>query len=69
MKEREGNMNIKEHREKAQMTQIELCKALGMRSTGTVSQWETGKRKPNCDMLIKLADLFHCTVDELLRSD
>lgn len=32
----------------------------------TVAKWETGKSKPRADMLIKLAAILGCTVDELL---
>lgn len=60
-------MCIRKQRKQAKMTQVQVCKFLGMKSTGTVSQWETGKRKPSLDILIKLAELFNCTVDELLR--
>lgn len=32
----------------------------------TVSGWETGNREPDFETLLKMADLFGCTVDELL---
>ena len=32
----------------------------------TVAKWETGRANPRADMLIKLAKLFGCTVDEPL---
>ena len=35
----------------------------------TVAKWETGRSKPRADVLVELAKLFDCTVDELLREE
>ena len=61
-------MNISNARIKCGMTQEDLAKKLGVIQSA-VSQWETGKSKPRADMLLKLAEIFGCTVDELLRSE
>jgi len=36
------------------------------KSEGAVRSWETGKAKPDCDTLIKLAAYFNCSTDYLL---
>ena len=46
-------------------SQIELAEKLGI-TKGSVGMYETDKRKPDYDTLIKLADLFHVSVDYLL---
>ncbi|WP_297232280.1 helix-turn-helix domain-containing protein [uncultured Flavonifractor sp.] len=35
-------------------------------SSGTIAMWETGKRKPDIDTLIRLSDFFHVSVDYLI---
>ena len=50
------------------MLQEDVASALGV-DRSSVAKWETGKAVPRATMLIKLADLFGCTVDELLRND
>ena len=61
--------NISTCRKKAGLTQVQLAQALGFRSTGTVSQWESGDRSPRASMLPKIADVLGCTIDELLRGE
>lgn len=48
------------------MSQAELAKRLDV-SQNTVSQWETGNRKPDIVTLKKLAKILGCTADELLE--
>lgn len=48
------------------LSQLELGEQLGV-SRQSVSKWETGQSVPDLDKLIKLADLFGITVDELVR--
>ena len=48
------------------LSQLELAEQLGV-SRQSVSKWETGQSVPDLDKLIKLADLFGITVDELVR--
>lgn len=38
-------------------------------SRQSVSKWETGQATPDLDKIIKLADLFGVTVDELVREE
>ena len=48
------------------LSQEELAGKLEV-SRQSVSKWETGQSVPDLDKLIKLADLFGVTVDELVR--
>lgn len=52
-------------REKAGLTQKEVAAAIGV-DQSAVSFWETGKTAPRASILVKLAGLYACTVDELL---
>lgn len=61
-------MSIAAERKKAGYTQMETAEALGV-SDAAVCQWETGKTSPRASMLVKLAQLFSCTVDELLTEE
>lgn len=56
--------NIKTLREKKDMTQEELCKSLNI-TQSALSHWELGRRQPNVDQLIKLADFFGVSLDYL----
>lgn len=51
-------------RKKMDMTQEELADQLGI-SNQAVSNWETEQNNPDEDVLIKLADIFNVTLDEL----
>ena len=62
----EQSMLIKKKRISAGMTQEELSNALGV-TQSAVAMWETEKAQPRAEMLIKLATVLGCTVDELLR--
>lgn len=57
---------LKEYRLKKGWTQFQLAEHLGL-SKGAIGMWETGERKPNIIMLKKLAQLFGCTTDDLLK--
>ena len=52
-------------RKRAGMTQQKLADAIG-KGQSAIAQWETGSRRPNIDDLMKMAELFDCTTDELL---
>lgn len=55
-------------RKKAGLTQMAVAKALGI-SDSAVNQWEKGKTFPKTEQLPKLAKLYGCTVDELLKEE
>ena len=61
-------MRLQEYRKTAGMDQRDLADELGI-AVQTVSSWETGARRPNIDMLIRLTEIFGCTADELLGID
>lgn len=58
-------VNLKNKRINAGLTQAELGKKVGL-SHNVISQYESGIRTPKLDSLIKMAEIFGCTVDELL---
>ena len=52
-------------RRKALLTQEEAAEKLGMERS-TVAKWETGVSSPRAGMLLRIAQLYDCTVEELL---
>lgn len=62
-------MNIGERiaqlRKNRSMSQFQLAKTLNI-ATSTLGMYETNKRKPNMEMLEKLADFFGVSIDYLL---
>lgn len=61
-------LKIAELRAQANITQEELAARLFV-SRELVSKWETGKSKPDYKMLVKAADVFSVSIDELLDKD
>lgn len=61
-------MGFLSQRKKAGLTQFEVAEKVGVNQTA-VSFWENGKNFPRAAVLKKLADLYHCTVDDLLKED
>ena len=59
-------MSIAKRREARNLRQEDLAAIIGVDRT-TVSKWETQINFPQASHLIKLADYFNCTTDELLR--
>lgn len=56
---------IKILREELNMTQQELADKLdGAKST--VAMYENGSRKPSMEVLLKLSEIFNCSIDYLL---
>lgn len=60
--------NIREYRNKLGLKQSELCKLIDV-APSTISMWETGESQPRVETLKKLAEIFGCTVDDLLKDD
>ncbi len=56
---------LKAFRTERDLTQDELGKVLGVGKT-TISQYESEARKPDSEMLNRIADYFHTSVDYLL---
>ena len=59
---------LKELRKSRNLTQIEFAKLFSI-STGTIAMWETGKRHPDSETLIRIAKYFNVTTDHLLGFD
>ena len=51
------------------MSVRELTSALGYTGHGYVYNVETGKKKPNVEFVLKVAQLFNVTTDQLLWDD
>lgn len=62
---RDIGKNIRELRVKKNMTQDELAESLFV-TRQTVSNYETGKSRPDIDMLVKIAELMDCDVNTIL---
>lgn len=60
--------SIKQLRRARGLYQADLADALNV-SQSTVASWENGTRRPDIDMLIRLADFFGVSSDELLERD
>jgi len=57
---------IREYRKKRRLSQEKLAEMVGV-DRSNVAKWEAGVHKPRADMLILLAKVLQCSVDELLR--
>lgn len=56
---------IREYRKRKGMTMKELGLRVGA-SESAVGLWETGKRKPSYEMLLKISEELDCSVNDLL---
>lgn len=59
---------LRDLRESKNLQQKDLAKELNVLEA-TVSMWETGKRVPYSEMLIKIARFFNVSIDYLLGFD
>ena len=59
------NVSFVNARKRTGMTQAEVAKRLGVNQS-SVAYWETGRNIPRASMLVKLADLYCCSMDQLL---
>lgn len=60
-------LRIKELREKSGIKQKDMANELGI-GLSTLSQYETGKREPDMQTVIKIAKYFNVSVDYLIRA-
>lgn len=60
--------NLQFLRKRENMTQEQLAETLEV-SRQSVSKWESDSTYPETDKLMQLAELFHCTLDDLMRKD
>lgn len=49
-------------------TQKIVANTLGLKQS-TVGKWELGKSKPRTTLLPKIAELYNCTIEELLMEE
>lgn len=61
-------MKLYELRKSKKLTQEEIAKTINS-ATNTYANYEKGNTEPNIETLIKLADYFHVSVDELIEHD
>lgn len=60
--------NLVELRTQAHMTQLQLAEMLNY-SDKAVSKWERGEAIPDIRVLIKIAEIFGVTLDDIVKSD
>lgn len=60
--------NLKYLREQKGLSQKDFSVAMGL-SRATVGNWETGERKPDIEMIIRLAEYFNVTLDEFVLAE
>ena len=58
-------MNLASVRINAGLSQSEVARRIGV-DQSSVSCWEAGKRMPRAIMLVKMAELYGCSIDELM---
>lgn len=51
-------------RRRAGLTQVGAAQAIGV-AQGTISQWENGNNYPPGERLKVVAEVYHCTIDQL----
>jgi transcriptional regulator with XRE-family HTH domain len=56
-------------RKRRGMTMRELAEALDLHSHGSISDFESGRSRPSIELIIKVADLFSVSLDQLLRDE
>lgn len=60
--------NLRYLREQTGLSQRECSKVFGL-SGSTITMWEQDKRKPDIRMLVRLAEFFGVTLDELVLKE
>lgn len=61
-------MGFRQARINAGLSVRDVMSATGV-SDAAVYMWETGQTRPRASLLPKIAQLYGCTIDELLRPD
>ena len=56
---------IKKERENLSLSREDLAKKLGV-SYSAIAMYEQGNREPNNDIILKMCEIFNCTVDYLM---
>lgn len=61
-------MGFAKARKAAGYSQVDAAKLMGV-SPAAVCQWETGVKNPTVENLMKMSNLYRCTLDDLLRAE
>ena len=61
-------MSFRELRVRAGLSVAQVMSALNV-SDAAVYMWETGATKPSTKRLLQIAELYNCTIDELLTDN
>lgn len=61
-------LQIKKRRLAAGLTQAELAEQIGV-TRSAVALWETGRKYPRGKDIPLIANLLHCSIDELYERD
>ncbi len=61
-------LKIKELREEFMMTQKELAQKIGNEQRN-ISNWENGASEPDCETILKIAQVFDVSLDELFGKE
>jgi transcriptional regulator with XRE-family HTH domain len=64
----EFGQHVKQVRTQKKMSQQTLANLLFV-TRQTISHWENGKNYPDFNLLIRLSDILHLSLDDLLRED
>lgn len=51
------------------LTMEELALEMGLTGHGHISNVETGKKKPSLEFVLKVAEIFEVSLDQLLRDE
>lgn len=60
--------NLEHLRKSANLSQEDFAYKLGV-SRQAVSKWESGAAYPETEKILKMCDIFNCTLDELMKDD
>lgn len=61
--------NIKYLREQDGLTQREFAEIVGDNTQSAVGNWEAGRREPELKMIIKIAEFFQVSLDDLILTE
>lgn len=62
----ETGKNIKRLMKQNKVTTFDIMSYLKLTSATSIYSWTQGRIMPSADNLVRLADLFHCGVDDIL---
>ena len=60
--------NLEHLRKSAKLSQEDFAYKLGV-SRQAVSKWESGAAYPETEKILKMCDIFNCSLDELMKDD